>query len=87
MSRVLVTGGPGLVGSRVIHRLLAAGREVRTVVGSPTRSAEVRAMVDAGDVQPSARASFVVADGDHEERRLDAVAGCEFVDDRIRRRE
>ena len=36
---------------------------------------------------PSARASFVVADRDHEERRLDAVAGCEFVDDRIRLRE
>jgi nucleoside-diphosphate-sugar epimerase len=62
MSRVLVTGGSDVVGSRVILRLLTAGREVRTTAGSPTPAAEVRA-------------------------QLDAVAGCEYVDDRIRRPE
>jgi dihydroflavonol-4-reductase len=87
MSRALVTGGPGWVGSRVILRLLAAGREVRTMVGSSTRAAEVRAMVDTGDLQPGARVSFVAADRDPDGGRLDAVAGCEFLDDRIRLRE
>jgi dihydroflavonol-4-reductase len=83
MSRVLA-GGPALSRSRVILRLRAAGREVRTIVGSPTHAAQVRATVDPGDVQPAARVSFIVADRDHDEGRLDGVAGCEFVDDRIR---
>ena len=83
MSRVLATGGPGLVGSRVMLRLLAAGREVRTAVVSLTRAAESRA-IRSGDVQPGARASFVAADRDHDAAQLDAVAGSEFVDDRIR---
>jgi len=83
MSRVLVTVGPRLAGSRVILWLLAAGREVRTMVGNTTRAAERRAMVDTRDVQPGARVSFIAADGDHDAGRLDAVAGSEFVDDRI----
>jgi nucleoside-diphosphate-sugar epimerase len=57
MSRVLVTAGSSLVGSRVIRRLLGAGGEVRTIVEN------------------------------HEAGRFDAVAGSEFVDDRIRLRE
>jgi nucleoside-diphosphate-sugar epimerase len=85
MSGALVTGGPGVVGSRVILRLLAAGREVRT--RSTRCAAEVRAILDIRDVQPSARVSFIAADGDHDPRRVDAVAGCEFVDDRIHLRE
>ena len=32
MSKVLVTGGSGFIGSHVILQLLAAGREVRTTV-------------------------------------------------------
>jgi hypothetical protein len=50
-------------------RLLATGREVRTMMGSET---------------PLARVSFVAADRDREAGRMDAIAGCEFVDDRIR---
>ena len=76
-------GGPGMVGSRVILQLLAAGRELRTIVGGQTRAAEVRAVLDARDVQTSAPVSFI-ADRDHDEGRLDGAAGCEFVDDRIR---
>ena len=83
MSRVLATGGPGLVGSRVMLRLLAAGREVRTVVVSLTRAAESRA-IRSQDVKPVARVSFVATDRDHDAAQLDAVAGSEFVDDRIR---
>ena len=64
-------------------RLLAAGREVRTAVVSLTHAAESRA-IRSRDVQPGARVSFVAADRDHDAAQLDAVAGSEFVDDRIR---
>lgn len=67
--------------------LLAAGREVRTTAWNPAPAAKMRANRDAGDVQPGARASFMAADRDHDAERLDAVAGSEFVDDRIRLRE
>jgi dihydroflavonol-4-reductase len=87
MSRGLVTVGPGLVGSGVIRQLLAAGREVRSIVERPTRAAPVRAMLDTGKVQSGARLSFSVADRDDDAGRLDAVSGCEFLDDRIRLRE
>jgi hypothetical protein len=86
MRRVLVTGGPD-PGSSVILWLLAACREVRTMVWSPAHAAAVHGMVDIGDVQPGARVSLVAADRDHGAGRLDAVAGGEFIDDRIRLRE
>jgi hypothetical protein len=41
-------------------------------------------MVDNEDAQPAVRVPFV-DDRDHDAGRLDAAAGCEFVDDRIRR--
>lgn len=65
-------------------RLLAAGREMRTTAGGPTRAAAVRGPADARDVQPGARAPLIAPDRDADADRLDAVAGCEFVDDRIR---
>jgi len=71
----------------MILRLLAAGREVRTMMGSPARAPGIRAIPDTGDVQPGTRASIIAADPDRDAGRLDAMAGCEFVDDRIRRRE
>jgi hypothetical protein len=67
----------------MILQLLAAGREVRAMAGSPTRAGEVRAFLDIGDVQPAARVSFIAANPDQGADRLDAAAGCEFVDDRI----
>jgi dihydroflavonol-4-reductase len=73
-----------VVGNRVILRLLAAGREVRAIVRSSTRAAEMRAILDAGQDRPDARVSFIASDRDDDAERLDAVAGCEFVDDRIR---
>jgi nucleoside-diphosphate-sugar epimerase len=86
MSRLLATGGPGFVGSRVILRLLTAGREVRTVVESPTRRADVPAMATP-DAQPRADVSFIASARDLDAERLDAVAGSEYLDDRIRLRE
>jgi dihydroflavonol-4-reductase len=87
MSKVLVTSTPALVARRVILRLVAACREVRTIVETPTHAAEVRAMLGTREVQPGTRMSFIAADSDDDAGRLDAAAGCEFVDDRIRLRE
>jgi hypothetical protein len=87
MSRVVVTGGPGVVGSSVILRLLAAGREMPTKVESPMRAAAVRTMLGPRKVQPGARVSFRTVDRDDDVGRLDVVAGGEFLDDRIRLRE
>jgi hypothetical protein len=76
-----------VAGNRVIVRLLAAGREVCDMVVSPRRAVEMRAILEAGYVQPGARVAFIASDRDDGEGRLDAVAGCEFADDRIRLRE
>jgi len=62
--------------------LLVGGRDGRALAGGPTRADELRATRDAG--QPDSRASSVASDRDDEAGRLDAAAGCEFVDDRIR---
>ena len=68
MSKVLMTGEPGVVGTHLILRLLAMGREVRTMVRSPRAAALVE---------------VVATDRPSRDGRLDDVAGCEFVDDRI----
>ena len=88
MSKVLVAGWPGFFGSVAILRLLVARREVRSVrESSTTRAAEASAMVTVRDIQPRPDASLIAAVRSHHVRSLDAVAGSEFVDDRIRRRE
>ncbi len=53
---------------------------------NPTRIPKEPATKDAGELQPS-EASVIVADLDDHTERLDAVAGSEFVDDRIRLQE
>jgi hypothetical protein len=79
MSRVLVTSGPGFFGSRAIFRFLAAGVEARSL--------EEAAATNTRDLQPSSRPSFIAVDHDQGAERVDAVAGSEFVDDRIRLQE
>jgi hypothetical protein len=86
MSKGLVTSGPHLTTRSAILRLLAAGPGVRTIEENSTPAASVRAVLDTRNVQPNARVRFIAADRD-DAGRLDAVAGCEFVDDRIRLRE
>ena len=49
-----------------------------------TREPEESTTIGAEDVQPGRGASLVPADVDRHPERLDAVAGSEFVDDRIR---
>jgi uncharacterized protein YbjT (DUF2867 family) len=87
MSRVLLTGASGLVSRLANVRLLAATREVRGMEESPTRIPEEPGTMDVRESQPNRGALIIAADLDHHAESLDAVAGSEFVNDRIRLRE
>jgi dihydroflavonol-4-reductase len=62
MSKVLVTGGSGFIGSHAIVQLLAAGHQVRTTLRNLKREDDVRAMLRNGGTEPGSRLSFVAAD-------------------------
>jgi nucleoside-diphosphate-sugar epimerase len=79
MSRVLVTGGSGFIGSHAIVQLLAAGHQVRTTVRDLKREGDVRAMLKNGGAEPGNSLSFVAADLNGDAGWADAVAGCEYV--------
>ena len=79
MSKVLVTGGSGFIGSHVILQLLGAGHEVRTTVRSLKREGDVRAMLREGGVEAGDRLSFAAADLLSDTGWAEAVAGCEYV--------
>jgi nucleoside-diphosphate-sugar epimerase len=79
MSKVLVTGGSGFIGSHCILQLLAAGHEVRTTVRSLKREGDVRALLREGGAEPGARLSFFAADLEKDAGWAEAVAGCEYV--------
>jgi len=79
MSKVLVTGGSGFIGSHCILQLLAAGYEVRTTVRNLNREEDVRAMLRAGGMEAGNRLTFVAADLEKDSGWNVAVAGCEFV--------
>ena len=79
MSKVLVTGGSGFVGSHCIVQLLAAGHEVRTTVRSLGREADVRATLKAGGVDAGARLTCAAADLTADAGWAQAVTGCDFV--------
>ena len=53
---------------------------------NPTRVLEEPTTKDVGELQPK-WAPVIAADVDDQTERLDAVAGSEFVDDRIRLQE
>jgi hypothetical protein len=78
--------GSGFLGNRAILRLLAANAEARRSGESTRSAAEQPTTVDAGDVPPSPHASFA-AHCEQGADSVDAVAGSEFVDDRIRLQE
>ena len=76
MRWILLTNGPGFFTRLANVRVLAAIREVRITAEMKVREA-----------QPSCQSSIIAADLDRHAESLDAVAGSEFVDDRIRLRE
>ena len=86
MPKVLVTSRPGFFGRLVNLRLLRAAREVRRVEETPRRVPEGPTTLDVREIQ-NRGASIIAEDLDHYAESLDAVAGSEFVDDRIRLRE
>ena len=77
ISRVILTGGPGFFSRFADIRLVADTREVRGTEET----------IDVLEVQPNRGTPIVSADLDHDAGSLDAVAGSEYVDDRIRLRE
>jgi nucleoside-diphosphate-sugar epimerase len=79
MSKVLVTGGSGFIGSHAIVQLLAAGHQVRTTVRNLKREGDVRAMLRNGGAEPGGRLSFGAADLTSDAGWAEAVAGCEYV--------
>jgi dihydroflavonol-4-reductase len=79
MSKVLVTGGSGFIGSYCIVQVLDAGHSVRTTVRDLKRERDVRAMLKQGGAEPDGRLSFVAADLTKEAGWTEAVAGCEYV--------
>ncbi len=56
--------------------------QVRAIEKSPTHVVEEPVATEAGNIRPDP--TSVAADGDDQAEGLDAVAGSEFVDDRIR---
>jgi nucleoside-diphosphate-sugar epimerase len=78
MSRVLVTGGSGYVGTQLIAALLRDGHRVRATVRCLEREGDVRAAVRRGDADASGL-EVVVADLTADEGWTAAAAGCEEV--------
>jgi hypothetical protein len=87
MPKDLVTSRPGFFGRLVNFRLLTPAREVRGLAESPWRVPDQRATLGLRKIQRNPTASITTADPEHGAESLDAVAGSEFVDDRIRLRE
>jgi nucleoside-diphosphate-sugar epimerase len=79
MSRVLVTGGSGFIGSHALLQLLEAGYQVRTTVRSPSSEEKVRGLLKTGGIDPDGRLSFAIADLERDEGWEEAAEGCEHV--------
>jgi dihydroflavonol-4-reductase len=79
MSKVLVTGGSGFIGSHCIAQLLAAGHDVRTTVRTLAREAGVRAQLAEAGAEPGDRLTFAAADLVKDDGWAQAVTGCDFV--------
>lgn len=79
MSRVLVTGGSGFLGSWCIVQLLARGHSVATTLRSRKREADVMAMLEAGGAEGAGGIEFFEADLLQDQGWADAVQGCEYV--------
>lgn len=69
---------------RPIFRLLAAASLARLTVSGPARVEEMPAVPRARSVRRTSLVAFTAAARTEDVGWLDASAGCEFVDDRIR---
>ena len=78
MSRVLVTGGSGYVGTQLIAALLRDGRRVRATVHSPGSEGEVRAAARRGH-ENHGDLEIVAAELTADDGWTAAAAGCEEV--------
>lgn len=79
MTRVLVTGGSGFIGSHTVLRLLEAGHEVRATVRHLSREDDVRSLLADQGVGSEAPLSFALADLEEDEGWEEAAAGCDYV--------
>jgi dihydroflavonol-4-reductase len=79
MSRVLVTGGSGFVGSHVVLKLLEGGHEVRTTIRASSNASTLRTMLRAAGRQTDDRLRVYEADLTHDRGWDVAVAGCDYV--------
>jgi nucleoside-diphosphate-sugar epimerase len=76
---VLVTGGSGFLGGRVIAQALSEGYRVRTTVRSLAREPQVRHDLQAMGVTAGDSLTVLAADLTRDEGWTDAVAGCRYV--------
>ncbi|WP_263380957.1 SDR family oxidoreductase [Granulicella paludicola] len=76
MSKVLVTGGSGFIGSHCILELLKAGHQVHTTVRNLKREPELRALLGVGDTNDL---TFFAADLEADAGWSSAVAGCDYI--------
>jgi hypothetical protein len=81
MRRPFERNGPGVTGGVAPERRAAGRAMPRTAVEGQAGGAEVR---HAREVYLSDWVGLTVADHDQDVARLDAVAGSEFLDDRLR---
>ena len=79
MSKILITGGSGFLGSRCIVLALAAGHEVSTTIRSLDKAPQVSALLQSacGGVEPEI--AFHPADLTRDDGWAEAVAGCDYV--------
>jgi nucleoside-diphosphate-sugar epimerase len=76
---ILVTGGSGFLGARVVAQALAAGYQVRTTVRSLDRESSVRQDLHAMGVDPGDALTVIAADLTSDQNWAQAVAGCRYV--------
>lgn len=79
LSRVLVTGGSGFVGSYCVLQLLEKGYRVRATIRNLQNEHRVREMLDDAGADTGEKLEFVAADLEHDEGWQEAVEGCEYV--------